>query len=175
MSDYFAHFDLPISFIIDKADLKRRYLNKSRQLHPDFFTLEDESKQEEMLEKSSLNNEAYETLRDFHKRTFYILGLYDVIAKEGENKIPQSFLMEMMDINESLMELEMDYDDEKKRHIKEEIDNMASTMEDEILPTMKKFNPEDPREDVLGEIKDYYFKNRYLLRLKENLNKFATR
>ena len=75
----------------------------------------------EILELSTLNNEAYKTLSDFDKRMKYILEIKAVLDEEGKNQIPQDFLMEMMDINEQLMELEFDFDPNIYRKVKSEL------------------------------------------------------
>ena len=111
--NYFEFFEIPISFKVDEAALKRIFYANSKKYHPDFYTLESEEKQAEILELSTLNNQAYKTLSDFDKRMKYILDLKEILAEEGQNQLPQSFLMEMMDINEVLMELEFDFDTQK--------------------------------------------------------------
>ena len=95
--NYFELYDIPVSFKVDKKALKKKFYELSRKFHPDFYTLEGEAKQAEILELSSLNNEAYKVLKDFNKRMKYVLDLKKIIAEEGKNKIPQAFLMEMMD------------------------------------------------------------------------------
>ena len=100
--NYFEFYDIPISFKIDAAALKRTFYRLSKKYHPDFFTQESEEKQAEILQLSSLNNEAYQTLSNFDRRMKYVLDLKGVLAEEGQNQIPQAFLMEMMEINEGL-------------------------------------------------------------------------
>ena len=50
-------------------------------------------------------------MRDPDLRMRYILELEGSLGEEGQNQIPQDFLMEMMEINEALMELEFDFEE----------------------------------------------------------------
>ena len=80
--NYFEHFGIPMSFLIDEKELKRLYLTMSRKLHPDYYTLEDSMTQEAILERSSLNNEAYKVLKNPVSRMRYILdqkGVFQIL------------------------------------------------------------------------------------------------
>jgi molecular chaperone HscB len=170
---YFELYDLPVSFILDKKALKRKFYKLSKQFHPDFFTLETEEKQAEILELSTINNEAYKTLSDFDKRMEYILKAKGVYAAEGQNKMPQDFLMEMMDINEALMELEFDFDSETFENTKTEVGNLEKDLSESIQPLLENYKDAADNTADLEKIKEFYFKRKYLLRIQNNLSKFA--
>ena len=168
--NYFEFFQIPISLKVDEVALKKIFYANSRKYHPDFFATEDDSKQTEMLELSSFNNEAYKTLADFDKRMKYILELNGVLSEEGKNEIPQDFLIEMMYINEALMELEFDFDSVKLHNIKEQLKKQETTLYAVIEPLVENFD-----ESKLDLIKEYYLKKKYLLRIEENISNFAAR
>nr|WP_199082508.1 Fe-S protein assembly co-chaperone HscB [Pedobacter sp. ASV19] len=108
--DYFELYGLSLSFNPDPAVVKQKFYELSKKFHPDFYIMESQEKQEEVLELSTLNNKAYQILSDPQKRLHYILELKGLLT-EGENYVlPQSFLMEMMEVNEALMELEFEPD-----------------------------------------------------------------
>ena len=173
--NYFEFYNIPIAFKLDEAALKRTYYANSKKYHPDFYTLESEKKQSEILELSTLNNQAYKTLSDFDKRMKYILDLKEVLAEEGQNQIPQDFLMEMMEINEQLMELEFDFDAEKFQQIGIELKTLEDNLLSGVNPILESFQDNSEADKELLLIKEYYLKKRYLLRIRENLSKFATR
>src|SRR5579883_1551452 len=77
--NYFEFYNIPESFDPDQAELKRTFYSLSKQYHPDFHANEDEAKQQEILELSTLNNKAYQTLSDPDKRLEYILKLHDLV------------------------------------------------------------------------------------------------
>lgn len=174
LMNYFEFFEIPVSFQPDEAQLKTTFYANSKKYHPDFYTLESEEKQMEVLELSTLNNEAYKTLSDFDKRMKYILELKGALAEEGKNQIPQDFLMEMMDINENLMELEFDFDEKKYEQVKAELQSMEASMLTSVQPYLENFDENSTNDSELNAIKNYYLKKRYILRIQENLNKFAS-
>jgi len=171
---FFNFFELPISFQLDEADLRKRYLSNSKRFHPDFYTLETPEKQAEILQLSSLNNEAYRTLSDFDQRMKYILEEKGLLV-EGKNEIPQIFLMDMMDINEQLMELEFDFDPKVLDAVKQEVEAKEKELQAELEPVIQGYLEETSSEVELNSIKNFYLKKRYLLRIKENLSTFADR
>jgi len=172
--NYFEFFEMPVCFLIDEVQLKNKFYENSKKFHPDFYTLESEEKQSEVLELSTLNNEAYKTISDFDKRMKYLLELKGILEEEGKNQIPQEFLMEMMDINENLMELEFDFDKNKYDEVKSNLEKMEKDMLDSIQFHLQNYDDDEVTDEELLVIKNYYLKKRYLLRIHENLNKFAS-
>jgi molecular chaperone HscB len=172
--NYFEFYNIPVSFKVDIAALKDIFYKNSKKYHPDFYTLESEEKQTGILELSTLNNEAYKTLKDFDKRMKYILEQKGIMNEEGKNKLPQSFLMDMMEINEALMELEFDYDEAKKNDALNRLENQEHSIYSEVEVIIENYEDDTAKEEELKAIKDYYLKKRYLLRIRENLDKFAS-
>jgi molecular chaperone HscB len=171
--NYFEFYGIPLSFKPDAAALKKMFYANSKKYHPDFFTLESSEKQAQILELSTLNTQAFKTLSDFDKRMKYILELEGVLKEEGKNEIPQDFLMEMMDINESMMELEFDYDDSVYKKVEKDVQDIENQLFEEVETIIEKEYREAPPQLELEKIKIFYLKRRYLLRIKENLTKFA--
>jgi molecular chaperone HscB len=174
--NYFEFFNLSESFFLNEKTLKKKYLENSRKYHPDYHTLEDEEAQEKALELSTLNNDAYNTLNDFNSRMEYILQINNVLGEEGENKVPAEFLMEVMEINEELMELEFDPNPEGIERVKKLVNELNEEMYGDIESTMMKYVEDSDHASVhLEKVKNFYLKNKYLLRIKEKLNTFALR
>ena len=172
--NYFEFLDIPLSFLPDEGAIKRAFYSNSKKYHPDFHTLESAEKQAEVLRLSSLNNEAYQTLSDFDRRMKYLLTLLGALAEEGQNQIPQDFLMEMMEINEALMELEMDFEQGSFEQITGQLETMERALYEEVSEHLEQTLSLDMDPSPLTPIKEYYLKKRYLLRIRENLNKFAS-
>jgi molecular chaperone HscB len=170
---FFEFYNIPIAFKLDESALKKTFYAYSKKYHPDFHTLEDEDKQDEILELSTLNTEAYKTLSDFDKRMKYILDLKGTMAAEGENKLPQDFLMEMMDINEAIMELEFDFDERAYNKALKDVQILENQQLEEINPVLDNFDDATTPQSELEKVKNFYLKKRYLLRIRENLSKFA--
>lgn len=173
--NYFEFFDLPQAFKIDETILRQRFLLNSKKFHPDFFAQESEAKQNEILALSSLNNEAYRILLDPDQRMKYILEQKGLLV-EGKNEIPQAFLIEMMDINEALMELEFDFSADALENIQHQLELQTKSILVDAQSALDSYAEGAPNsDDNLKKIKDFYLKNRYLLRIRENLSKFAHR
>ncbi len=171
--DYFELYGLPISFNPDLKLVKQKFYELSKKYHPDFFINESEEKQQEVLELSTLNNKAFQVLNDPQKRIHYILSLKGLL-EEGENyKLPQTFLMEMMDVNEALMDLQFDPDAARLAQVKQEIDAIEASLNQELDALAAAFDAQDPatQDATLREIKDVYYRSKYLYRIRESLAK----
>ena len=173
--NYFDFYQIPLNFTVDEAALRKTFYANSKKYHPDFFTLESDEKQAEILELSTLNNKAYHTLKDPDLRMKYILDLKGTLAEEGQNKLPQAFLMEMMDLNEALMELEFDFDAAAHARSLAEVQALEEKLYQTVATILESYKDEASSPEELKQIGNYYLKKRYLLRIKENLDKFASR
>jgi molecular chaperone HscB len=171
--DYFELYGLPVTFNPDQKVVKQKFYELSKKFHPDFHINESPEKQEEVLLMSTMNNKAYQVLTDPQKRLHYILDLKGLI-QEGENYVlPQSFLMDMMEVNEALMDLEFEPDAAKLLEVRMQVDEIEKSLFDELLVLTTGFEalPEAEQQEALLKIKDIYYRNKYLLRIGETLSK----
>jgi molecular chaperone HscB len=175
MTDYFAFYELPVSFNPDTALVKQKFYAMSKKYHPDFYINETEEKQAEVLELSTVNNKAYQVLTDPQKRLNYILELKGKVAEGEHYVLPQSFLMEMMDVNEALMDLQFDPDAKRLATLKDEVGGIEKGINDEISTLTTAFDTQDElkQDQLLDAIKDLYYRNKYLLRIRESIDKAA--
>ncbi len=172
--DYFEFYNFPRSFQVDEKVLRQLYLEHSRKYHPDFHTLSGEVEQARVLDLSTQNNEAFKTLSDPDKRIQYVLKIKGLIEEgEGQGALSQDFLMDMMDINEAMMELEMDFDAERLEATRRSVEALDQALRQDIQPVLDTWTEDNGSEADLLRVRDYFFKKRYLLRIFENLSKFA--
>lgn len=173
MTDYFQFYGLPLSFSPDAGLVKQKFYEFSKKYHPDFYINEDEEKQAEVLEKSTLNNKAYQTLSDPQKRLPYILELKGLLAEGEHYVLPQDFLMDMMDINETLMDLQFDPDATKLAAVKVDVSAVEQGIQSEIAALTDSFESKSEAEQaiLLGAVKDLYYRSKYLVRIKESIDK----
>jgi molecular chaperone HscB len=174
MINYFDFYAIPQSFNPDAAQLKKKFYELSKQYHPDFYANEDEAKQQEILELSTLNNKAYQTLSDPNKRLDYILRLHYLVSEGAKPQLPADFLMEMMDINERLMEVD---DATELGKITAEVLAVEGDMDEDLSKLTDDYEALDDtaKESRLNDIANIYYRQKYLLRIKESLNTFASR
>ncbi|NJB85682.1 molecular chaperone HscB [Lewinella marina] len=167
--NYFSFFGLRPSPRVDQAALKRSFYANSKRFHPDFHTLKDEEAQQEVLEKSTLNNQAYKVLADDDLRLKHLLEVKGVLGEEGSNQVPQDFLLEIMEVNEALMELEFEDDPSVRLKVTGLIDQLEADLDREVAPILESYDDETVSPQELEQLKDYYLKRRYLLRLREKI------
>ncbi len=172
--NYFEFYDLPITFKIDAKKLKRKFYEYSRKYHPDFFVQASEAEQDEVLEKSTMNNKAYKKLSSLDSRIKYVLECKELIEEGEKVNLPPMFLMEMMEVNEALMELQLEPDTAKLAEISKKVELIEESLFESVASILENYVEGVSDEEDLKKVKDYYFKRRYLLRIRESLNKFAT-
>jgi molecular chaperone HscB len=163
--DYFELFGLPQSLSIDKSRLAQRYFELQKKYHPDFYTTATEAEKEEVLEKSAFINQALKTLQNSDATIAYVLQQKGLLEAEEKYPLPPDFLMEMMELNEELTDAGTVPEErlvaaesglyEDVRHIVENYDT-ASTTEAELL-----------------QVKEYYYKKKYLQRIRERIRNIA--
>ncbi len=175
--DYFKFYEIPVSFHVEDAQIKRKFYELSKKYHPDFHINESQLKQDEILNLSTLNNKAYHVLSHPLRRIEYVLTLHNLIIEGEKYQLPQRFLMDMMDINESLMELEFATDYSLLDQVTNQVDGIEAALFDELFSFTKKFDahPEADNDTILLQIRDIWYRQKYLLRIRESLNKFASR
>jgi len=168
-TNYFALYELPLSYDIDQKELTLKYYALSKQYHPDNFALEDVTAQTEALDKSTAVNQGYKILKQEHSRLRHLLIILGVTFEEGNEKMPQEFLMEMMDINEGIMEYKMDPSDQKKAQVQNQIETFEATLESQAQPALSNLDAATHDPEHLATLKLYYLKSKYLKRLKDNI------
>jgi molecular chaperone HscB len=175
--NYFAFYGLPETFLLDEAALKRLYYAKSRETHPDFHATAPAETQADMLRQSTLNTDAYRTLADADQRMAYILRQHGLLEEGRQEQLPPDFLMDMMDLNEQLMDLATEPDATAEAHVAAEVTALADTLDAGIQPVLAGYSglPADHRPAALQQIRTYYLKKRYLLRIRQQLATFAAR
>jgi len=174
MMNYFEFYAIPESFNPDGALLKKSFYKLSKEYHPDFYANETDERQQEILELSTLNNKAYHTLSDPAKRLEYILRSHELVSDGAKPQLPGDFLMEMMDLNERLMEVE---NAEQLAGITAEALAIEGDMQNDLDTLTADYDSlnDTAKEDRLNHIADIYYRQKYLLRIKESLDTFATR
>jgi molecular chaperone HscB len=101
--DYFEFFGLPRKLRVDEAELEKTFYALSRQFHPDYFMNASAQEQQASVERSSMLNDAYRTLRDRVARAKYLLSFYGY--KEAEKKAPPDLLEEVFELNMQIEEM----------------------------------------------------------------------
>ncbi|WP_421940640.1 iron-sulfur cluster co-chaperone HscB C-terminal domain-containing protein [Pedobacter sp.] len=170
LPNYFEFYNIPVAFNPDQNSIKSAFYANSKKYHPDFYANEAEEKQQEVLELSTLNNKAYQVLNHQQRRLKYVLELLGIVETDEGYKLPQAFLMEMMDINEALMDLEFEPDAAKTNQLKEAVAEIAKGLDEELQHLTQTYDASTAeKEHVLATIKDIYYRQKYVARIQEKL------
>ena len=165
---YFELFEVPVSLKVNHAPLLKKYYQLSKTYHPDNFSLQNIEAQEKALQMTTHINAAKLVLDHPQKRLEYVLKEKNILVDDEKYTLPASFLSEMMEINEQLMELAMDEDAGRKEEIKSSIEALSTSLMQTVKPYFEAENLEDISVDY-ANLKDYYYKQKYLNRLLEKV------
>ncbi len=163
--NYFELYQIPISFLPNKAVVKEKYFVLSRKYHPDFYGNGTEVEQAEALEKSSAINRAFKIFSNPDATIKYILEIKGLIVEEEKYQLPNIFLMEMMELNEALIEA----DQLIKNKGKQKIEHLAKEIYAEITSIIESDDIDGFSESDFLKVKEYYFKKKYLNRILESI------
>lgn len=174
--NYFELYGQPESFHPGAAAVKSKYYELSRRYHPDRFVQAGDAERAEALRMAALNNDAWKTLTSPDATMAYILQLHGLLEDEEKYNLPPSFLMEMMDLNEVVSEYESDRENERmKEKVLQALADQTAAWESAVAPLTEKYDVGEGDNALLLRIKDYYFRKKYLLRIQQRINTFATR
>lgn len=171
--NYFEYYDIKPQFLINTAELKGKYLQKSRLFHPDFYTQASTQQQENALQQATFNNTAYKTLANTQLRTRYILELYAVLTPNENYALPPDFLMEMLDINEILDDLQHNYNANDFLSLQHSLHSAEQAVEQDFVIWAKNADNNGFTNEILQNIKKSFYKKQYLFRIKEKMLTFA--
>ncbi len=174
MTNYFELYHLPVTFHPDQVEIKSKFYELSRLYHPDRFSRSGAAELTKALQLSATNNEAYKTFKSPDATMAYILRMHNLLADDEKYALPPAFLMEMMDINEAVSEYEIDPDNKDARNMAiTALSEQLELWEDATAIMVDRWEKGDKTNELLLEIKDQYFRKKYLLRIKERIDKFA--
>lgn len=103
--NHFQLFGLAQSCQIDSAQLEQQYRALQALVHPDKSAHLPDAEQRLAMQRATLVNEAYQTLRNPLRRARYLLSLHGVdIQEENNTLMPPDFLMAQMEWREAVSE-----------------------------------------------------------------------
>jgi molecular chaperone HscB len=122
--DYFSCYGLPCDYAVDLAVLRQLHRRLQQAHHPDRFVTESDGEQRRAVQITAYLNQAYTTLSTPLTRGIYLLQLQGMDPLAPTNtQMPMDFLLQQIELRESLEELSEAQDPEAK------IDAMASNLQ----------------------------------------------
>ena len=164
--NYFELFDIPVQFHPDPVLVKKKFYELSRKYHPDFYSQAGSGQQAEALETSSMVNRAYKTFLDEDATIRYVLKLHGLIEEEEKYELDKGYLMEVLELNELLM----DADGESgSALVKQKTEALNNELYDDIKSILDNYQEGATSEKELLQVKEYYYKKKYLDRIRRQL------
>ncbi|KAI5695018.1 hypothetical protein M8J75_009597 [Diaphorina citri] len=148
-NNYYNVFDMKMQYLINNADLSKKFKHLQSQLHPDKFSNKNQEEQAISETYSSYLNKAYSILQNPLKRGLYLLSLQNISIEEDSKGTDQKLLMEILMLNEELDEASSE----------EDLENLQKSIRATIEELTKKVN-------VSFEQKDYNEAKELLIRMK---------
>lgn len=174
MSNYFELYHMPVTFYPNQAEVKSKFYELSRLYHPDRFAQSGGDELAKALHTSAMNNEAYKTFKSPDATMAYILKINNLLEYEEKYTLPSEFLMEMMDINEAVSDYETEpQNDDARQMAINSLNEQLELWDDATGLLTGRFEKGDKSKELLLQVKDQYFRKKYLLRIKERIDRFA--
>jgi molecular chaperone HscB len=105
MQNHFELFGLAPAYAVEGEALERSYREIQSKVHPDRFAHAGAAERRASLQWTTRVNEAYRTLKDPVQRAKHLLELHGVdVAFETNTAMPAEFLMQQMELRETLEE-----------------------------------------------------------------------
>ena len=165
--NYFELLGLPVRLRIDKNEVRRKYLALSKANHPDFFVNENASRQQDALENFASLNKALATLSSQNEIIRYVLQLKGLLEDEEKYKLQPEFLMRMMEVNEALEDAAIETDPNEKEQLIQQLNELENEIYQPVAHIIESYEEGVTSEEELLQVKDYYFKKKYINRLRK--------
>lgn len=162
---YFEIFGIPVQLKVATKPLSDRFFALSREFHPDFHAQAGEKALEEAQEKTAQLNKAWKTFQSTDETIKYVLQLRGLLEEEEKYQLPPDFLMEVMEINEALM----DPEDADTAVLNTRIDQLQHEIYEPVKKVVEDYQDSTVSEKELLQVKEYFYKKKYLDRIRRQL------
>ena len=164
--NYFEMFGLPVQLKPDKSLVRKKYLELSKKSHPDYFVNSAADEQQNALEGFALLNKALKTLSNEDETIRYVLETKGLLEEDEKQQLPPHFLMQMLEVNEELADAQMEGNEERKKQLLQSLAHLENEMYEPVKNSIENYQEGVTSEKELLQVKDYYFKKKYLARLR---------
>lgn len=130
---YFEIFDIEINISINLNDLDSKYLKLQSKFHPDKFVNTSAIERSMAVRISTHINDGYKTLKDLVSRVDYILKINNFVVDENKTFKNSDFLVEQMELVETIKESEKSKHDTIKIDIKNKISLLILEMKKNLF------------------------------------------
>jgi molecular chaperone HscB len=162
--DPFALFGLEHAYELDAAMLKKRLLRFTRLVHPDFFAGAEAQERARAEAASAALNAAHTILSEDAARADWLVCHFGGPDEQTERSMPQSFLMEVLEWNETLEAARESAPDAPQRRAVEQLETELSQQRRKVFESIaRRLGAPDARErDTLALVRQDLNAARYL-------------
>lgn len=160
--NYFQLFGIEELPTVDRTLVAAKYFELQKATHPDFFTNDTEIEQEDALQRSADINKAFNIFQNEQKTIEYFLQTMGIIEHDEKYQLPPDFLMEMMEINETIGE-------QNKEQVLQQVNDYENKLWQEVRPLIDNYKTTERNNVALAKLKEYYYKKKYLKRILDRL------
>lgn len=162
MTDFFAVLQLPVACEIDSAMLERNYRALQGQWHPDRFAGAAPAEKAAAMQKASLVNDAYTTLKSPLSRAAHLLQLRGCdTGVHSQADLEPAFLLQQMRLRDALEELTADEDEGGLR-------GLLDSVEGERLSLWRTFSTAISAGD-LQQARRVFYKLQFMVKLQDEI------
>src|SRR6185436_7057246 len=164
--NYFELFEIPVQLKVNKDSITAKFFALSKKYHPDYFVKENPEAQAEALERSAALNKAFKTFQNPDETIKYVLQQKGLLEEEEKYELPKDFLLEVLEINEQLMDAE---DTAIASAVRSRILNLQTEIYEPVKEIVEHYKEAVTSEKELLQVKEYYYKKKYLQRIQQQL------
>jgi molecular chaperone HscB len=145
MHNHFDLFGLAPAYALETDALERSYREIQSRVHPDRFAHAGDAERRASLQWTTRVNEAYRTLKDPVQRARHLLELHGVdVAFETNTAMPADFLMQQMELRESVEKAVGKKDPSALDALRKDLDRSRQLLQQQIAQAI------DAKKDYAG-------------------------
>lgn len=162
MTDFFAVLQLPAACELDVAQLERNYRELQGKWHPDRFAGAPQAEKLAAMQKASLLNDAYTTLKSPLSRAAHLLQLQGCDTRvHNQADLEPAFLQQQMRLRDALEELAADQDEGGLRGLLDSVDGERVTLWRTFSSAMMA--------NELPQARRVFYKLQFMVKLQEEI------
>lgn len=165
--NFFEIFDIPIATDIDLTKVSDANRELQKNAHPDRFVQASEHEQRIAMQKTSLINEAFQTLKNPITRIQYMLKLKGVdMNSETDTTMDGAFLMQQMELREAIAEVR------DQPEALDVLDKMSSQTKQQMTELMVLFTDRYEK-SMLDDAREIVRKMQFLIKAQKEINEIS--
>jgi molecular chaperone HscB len=167
-TDYFAIFSLPRRYALDEKELHRRFLNMTREIHPDRFATSAQETVNLTTRLAAQINDAYNVLKDPMLRAEYLLQQAGGKRASEDKSVPGDVLTRNMELREQIEAAQASGDDQALEQCRRLVAEMHREAHQAVASLAERV-ADQPQEEQLAELRAHLNAVKYVRNLQELL------